>query len=133
MVGDSQSFLPELVERAKKLKANGGFEKGTDLFVMFSLICVFLIDILLFRGPLISPAAKAKVTGLIASAEEEGGTIHLDGRGLQVPDYPNGNFVGPTIISGAPGMRCYEYVPLFGFSEIIFTCACIDRKYSDQF
>lgn len=58
-------------------------------------------------GPLISPAAKERVTGLIASADEEGGTIHLDGRGLQVADYPDGNFVGPTIIEASTKMRCY--------------------------
>lgn len=61
-------------------------------------------------GPLISPAAKERVTGLIASAEEQGGTIHLDGRGIQVPDYLEGNFIGPTIIEAGTEMRCYVYV-----------------------
>ncbi|KAF8647903.1 hypothetical protein AX16_006435 [Volvariella volvacea WC 439] len=90
LVGEAQNWLPELVERAKKLKVNGGFESGTDL------------------GPLISPAAKERVTRLIASATTEGGTIHLDGRGIVVPDYPNGNFVGPTIIEAGTSMTCYQ-------------------------
>jgi hypothetical protein len=33
LVGTAQSWLPELVERARKLKVNGGFENGTDLYV----------------------------------------------------------------------------------------------------
>jgi hypothetical protein len=68
---------------------------------------------LLCSGPLISPAAKKRVEGLIASAEEEGGRIHLDGRGISVPGYPNGNFVGPTIVEATTTMRCYRSVHLF--------------------
>lgn len=33
----------------------------------------------------------------------------LDGRGVKVPGYESGNFVGPTLIAGVrPGMRCYD-------------------------
>jgi len=90
LVGAAQSWLPELIERASKLSVNGGFEKGADV------------------GPLISPAAKSRVEGLIASAVEEGGRIHLDGRNVQVQGYPHGNFVGPTIIEAMTTMRCYR-------------------------
>jgi malonate-semialdehyde dehydrogenase (acetylating)/methylmalonate-semialdehyde dehydrogenase len=31
LVGEAQAWLPELIERAKGLKVNGGFEEGTDL------------------------------------------------------------------------------------------------------
>lgn len=90
LVGESQSWLPELVERAQNLKVDGGFERGADL------------------GPLISPAAKNRVTGLISSAEEQGGKIHLDGRVIQVPGYPDGNFIGPTVIEANTTMKCYQ-------------------------
>jgi malonate-semialdehyde dehydrogenase (acetylating) / methylmalonate-semialdehyde dehydrogenase len=60
------------------------------------------------RGPVISPAAKSRILGLIASAEEEGGNVTLDGRGIQVPRYPDGNFVGPTILEANTSMRCYR-------------------------
>ena len=76
MVGETKTWLPELAERAKKLKVDGGFEEGADL------------------GPVISPQSKARIEGLIASAEEEGAKILLDGRGYMPPKYPNGNFVG---------------------------------------
>ncbi|KZP10557.1 Methylmalonate-semialdehyde dehydrogenase [Athelia psychrophila] len=90
LIGDARSWLPELVERASQLKVSGGFEADTDI------------------GPLISPAAKARVEELITSAEKEGGKIHLDGRNTHVHNYPQGNFVGPTVIQATTQMRCYK-------------------------
>ncbi|KIJ21889.1 methylmalonate-semialdehyde dehydrogenase [Paxillus involutus ATCC 200175] len=107
LVGTAQSWLPELVERAKKLQVNGGFESGADF------------------GPLISPAAKKRVEGLIASAEEEGGRIHLDGRGISVPGYPNGNFVGPTIVEATTTMRCYRE-EIFGPALTVISADTLD-------
>ena len=63
------------------------------------------------RGPLISPTAKQRVVELISSAEDDGGQIILDGRNITPPElYPDGNFVGPTIIYGDASMRSYQYV-----------------------
>jgi malonate-semialdehyde dehydrogenase (acetylating)/methylmalonate-semialdehyde dehydrogenase len=75
LVGESKDWVPEIAERAKKLSVNGGFEEGADL------------------GPLISPQSKQRIEKLIASAEEEGATILLDGRGYSPEKYPNGNWV----------------------------------------
>ena len=50
-------------------------------------------------GPLISPESKERVQSLIQSGADEGASILLDGRDVQVPGYEKGNFVGPTIIS----------------------------------
>lgn len=88
-VGESRKWIPELIERAKNLKVNGGFEEGTDL------------------GPVISPQAKEKIDGLIGSVEKEGGKILLDGRGITVEGYPNGNFVGPTVVEVDTTMSAY--------------------------
>jgi malonate-semialdehyde dehydrogenase (acetylating)/methylmalonate-semialdehyde dehydrogenase len=107
LVGEAQEWLPEIIERAQKLKVNGGFEEGADL------------------GPLISPAAKERVTGLIASAEEQGGTIHLDGRGISVEGYPDGNFVGPTVIEASTEMRCY-LEEIFGPVLIVIKADTLD-------
>ncbi|EJT81585.1 methylmalonate-semialdehyde dehydrogenase [Gaeumannomyces tritici R3-111a-1] len=91
MVGETKEWLPELAELAKGLSVNGGFEPGADL------------------GPVITPQSKARIESLIASAEEEGATILLDGRGYKPAKYPDGNWVGPTIITGVtPEMRCYR-------------------------
>ncbi|OJT15808.1 Methylmalonate-semialdehyde dehydrogenase [acylating], mitochondrial [Trametes pubescens] len=111
LVGNAQSWIPELVERAQKLKVSQGFEKGADL------------------GPVISPAAKQRITGLIASAEEEGGVVVLDGRGYQVSDYPDGNWVGPTVIEATTTMRCYRHV-----FPLLPMCDRTDRRptYSEE-
>lgn len=74
-VGETKDWAPEIAERAKALSMNGGFEEGADL------------------GPVISPQAKKRIEDLIASAEKEGATIVLDGRGQKPPKYPNGNWV----------------------------------------
>ena len=50
-------------------------------------------------GPVISPAAKARIEGLIESGVKEGATVLLDGRGISVPGYEKGNFIAPTILS----------------------------------
>ncbi|TFK77243.1 methylmalonate-semialdehyde dehydrogenase [Pluteus cervinus] len=107
LVGEAQSWLPELVERARKLKVSGGFEKDTDI------------------GPLISPAAKERVTRLISSATEEGGSLHLDGRGIQVANYPDGNFVGPTIIEANTSMTCYKE-EIFGPALVVLRAETLD-------
>jgi malonate-semialdehyde dehydrogenase (acetylating)/methylmalonate-semialdehyde dehydrogenase len=91
MVGETKEWLPELAERAKTLSVNGGFEPGADL------------------GPVITPQSKARIESLIASAEAEGATILLDGRGFKPAKYPNGNWIAPTIITNVtPQMQCYR-------------------------
>ena len=61
-----------------------------------------------FSGPVTTPAAKARIEGFIDSAEKEGGKILLDGRNIQVPNFPNGNFVGATLIEGTPNLTAYK-------------------------
>ncbi|KAI9894944.1 MAG: Methylmalonate-semialdehyde dehydrogenase [acylating] mitochondrial [Vezdaea aestivalis] len=91
LVGETKEWLSELAGKATKLKVNGGFEEGSDL------------------GPVISPQSKHRIEELIKSAENEGATILLDGRGYKPEKYPNGNWVGPTIITNVkPHMRCYK-------------------------
>ncbi|KAI0124664.1 methylmalonate-semialdehyde dehydrogenase [Xylariales sp. AK1849] len=108
MVGETKNWLPELAESAKALQVNGGFEAGADL------------------GPVISPQSKERIEGLIASAEEEGATILLDGRGFTPEKYPNGNWVGPTIITDVtPNMKCYTE-EIFGPALVCLNVETLD-------
>lgn len=66
-------------------------------------------------GPVISAAAKQRILGLIASAKEQGGIIKLDGSNYEVPGYPDGNWVGPTVIEATTDMRCYRCGFRFSF------------------
>lgn len=89
-VGEARKWIPELVERAKKLKVNGGSVPGTDV------------------GPVISPASKRRILDLIQSGVDEGAKLVLDGRDLVVKGFEKGNFVGPTILTDVkPTMKCY--------------------------
>lgn len=90
MVGQTKEWLPEIATLASKLNVNGGFEEGADL------------------GPVISPQSKERIEALIQSAVDEGATILLDGRGVKPAKYPNGNWIGPTVITDVkPHMKCY--------------------------
>jgi malonate-semialdehyde dehydrogenase (acetylating)/methylmalonate-semialdehyde dehydrogenase len=91
LVGKAAEWLPDLVAKSKTLKVHAGTEPGADL------------------GPLISKAAHARVTSLIEAGVKEGAKLELDGRGIRVPGYPDGNFVGPTVFSGVkPAMTIYR-------------------------
>ena len=48
-------------------------------------------------GPMVSLGQKESVEKSIARGVEEGAKLILDGRGVKVPGYENGYYVGPTI------------------------------------
>lgn len=80
-VGDIYEELRDaLVEGARKIAVGDGLDEGVDM------------------GPVISQASKERIEGHIAGAERDGAQILLDGRGIEVAGYPEGYFVGPTII-----------------------------------
>lgn len=91
-VGKTKEWINDIVKDAKQLKVGSGFDKASDL------------------GPLINPSSLTKAKSIIEDSEKAGATIALDGRGIQMPkQFAKGNFLGPTIITGAkPGMRCYD-------------------------
>lgn len=96
LVGEAQKWLPDFVERARKLKVNVGMDRTADL------------------GPLVSRRAKERVEGLIQKGVDEGAELLLDGRGIKVPDYEQGNFVGPTIFGGVKNDMTIYNEEIFG-------------------
>lgn len=52
--------------------------------------------------------AKERIESLIQTVTDEGGIIHLDGRGVEVENYPHGNFVGPTVVECTVDMSAYK-------------------------
>ncbi|MDR5903528.1 aldehyde dehydrogenase family protein, partial [Halomonas icarae] len=60
-------------------------------------------------GPVITKAHQEKVCGYIASAEEQGATLVVDGRDVQVEGFEKGFYVGGTLIDNVtPEMTCYQ-------------------------
>lgn len=91
LVGESQKWIPDIVKKAQELKVNAGHEPGTDL------------------GPVISPQAKQRILNLVEAGIKQGATCSLDGRNIKVQKYPNGNFVGPTILTNVTvDQDCYK-------------------------
>lgn len=111
-VGQAKEWIPDLVERARQLKVNAGHVPGADL------------------GPVISPESKQRICDLVESGVQEGAKLLLDGRGLVVPGYEKGNFVGPTVLADVtPQMRCYRE-EIFGPVLLTLSVDSIDEAIS---
>ncbi|SFL42200.1 CoA-acylating methylmalonate-semialdehyde dehydrogenase [Pseudomonas sp. NFACC46-3] len=109
LVGAAKQWLPELKALAQKLKVNAGSEPGTDV------------------GPVISKRAKARILELIESGVQQGAKLELDGRGISVPGFEQGNFVGPTLFSGVTTeMRIYTE-EIFGPVLVVLEVDTLDQ------
>ncbi|HZJ50297.1 MAG TPA: CoA-acylating methylmalonate-semialdehyde dehydrogenase, partial [Actinomycetota bacterium] len=80
-VGDAGDALMDVLDiKAREVRVGSGRDPSSDM------------------GPVITPQARDRIVSLIDSGEQQGGTVRVDGRGIKVPDYENGFFVGPTVI-----------------------------------
>lgn len=74
-------------------------------------------------GPVISPAAKARIVRLIDQGKAEGATCLLDGSTFTLPGHEQGNWVGPTLFTDVtPDMAIYKE-EIFG---PFLCCLCVD-------
>lgn len=91
LVGGAQALMPRLVELARTLTVGPGTTAGVGI------------------PPVVTPQAKVRIERLITAGVEAGASIPLDGRAYKVDGYPNGNWVGPTILAGVTtDMECYR-------------------------
>lgn len=96
LVGEAREWLDEIVDKSRAMTVGPGTQRDADL------------------GPLVSPAARERVVALIGKGEAEGATLKLDGRGLSVDGYPDGNFVGPTLFSDVTADMAIYREEVFG-------------------
>jgi malonate-semialdehyde dehydrogenase (acetylating)/methylmalonate-semialdehyde dehydrogenase len=90
IVGDAQQWIPEIVEKSKKLTVGPG-QGNFDI------------------APLITKESKERVERLIGEGSKQGAKVLLDGRGIKVKGFEKGNFVGATVIDEVtPGMSVYD-------------------------
>lgn len=90
-VDGAKAWIPELKEAMAAMKPGGWDEEDAAY------------------GPLISAEAKTRVLRLIQEGKAQGAVCELDGTECTVKDYPNGNWVGPTLFSGVtPEMSIYR-------------------------
>ena len=78
--GIGDELVKLLVEEASKIRVGYGLDEGVDM------------------GPVISEEAKRRIEGYIEKGVEEGAKLLLDGRNVKVDKYPNGYYLGPTIL-----------------------------------
>lgn len=78
-VGAAKEWIPELKEALAKVRPGLWDDKEAGY------------------GPVISPAAKARVLKLIAQGKAEGAECLLDGSDFTVEGYESGNWIGPTM------------------------------------
>jgi malonate-semialdehyde dehydrogenase (acetylating) / methylmalonate-semialdehyde dehydrogenase len=109
LVGEARGWIPDIVAKAKTLKVNAGIEKNADL------------------GPVVSKQAKQRILALVDDGIQEGAKLELDGRGIKVPGYEQGNFIGPTIFSAVtPAMKIYT-TEIFGPVMVIVSVKSLDE------
>jgi len=91
-VGSAADALVDVVsEKARKVSVGAGRDAGSEM------------------GPVVTAAAKERIEGLIGAGQRQGARLAVDGRGLVVPGYEQGFFVGPTVIDAVtPEMEVYR-------------------------
>lgn len=80
----------KFIELSKKLVLGYGMDKGVTL------------------GPVISKDALNNILKEVDIAIKDGAKLILDGRNPKVEKYPNGYFIGPTILEAEPEMRIFK-------------------------
>ncbi len=92
LVGDvADKILPRLVERTQALKVKNGMELDAEM------------------GPIVTEAARERITGMIDSGVQQGAKLLVDGRGLAVPGHEKGFWIGGTVFDQVtPNMRIYQ-------------------------
>ena len=92
LVGEvADSVVQALAQRARALVVKDGMAPDAEM------------------GPIVTRAALQRIEGSIASGVDEGATLVVDGRGLQVPGHEQGFFTGGTLFDHVtPSMRIYR-------------------------
>ncbi len=96
-VGDVYEPLKDkLLESAARIKVGDGLDETVQM------------------GPVVSQKSLDRILGYVEKGIEEGATLLLDGRDIQVEGYPNGYFIGPTIFTDVTSDMVIAREEIFG-------------------
>ena len=96
-VGDAgDPLVAKLAARAKRITTGPGNAPNIEM------------------GPVITCAARDRITGLIDKGVEEGATLVLDGRRPTIDGHPDGFFVGPTLFDHVKPSHAIYREEIFG-------------------
>ena len=80
-VGDTADRLVEaLSAKAAAVKVGPGSDPASEM------------------GPIVTREARDRIADYVTSSEQQGAHLAFDGRGLVVPGYENGFFIGPSVV-----------------------------------
>jgi len=99
LVGVDEAYEPmreRLLDGASSLRIGYGLDEGVDM------------------GPLISRPHRDNVVELIGQGAQEGPKLLLDGRGVSVPEHPEGAWIGPTVFEGVTPEMTLGREEIFG-------------------
>ncbi|MBL8338517.1 MAG: CoA-acylating methylmalonate-semialdehyde dehydrogenase [Rhodoferax sp.] len=103
--GTAEAMIAGLKTEIAKMKVGPGTDASNDM------------------GPLVTKPHCEKVRGYVAKGVEEGATLLIDGRNVQLPaGYENGYFIGPCLFDNVkPGMTIYQdeiFGPVLGIVRV---------------
>lgn len=108
-VGDAAKWIPDVVAKCKSLKVGPYTDKTVDI------------------GPVTNKAGLERINKILGTVEKDGGEFLLDGRGVNVPGYDKGNFIGPSVIHiKNRNMTAYKE-EIFGPSLCVLTADSLDE------
>ncbi|MGA8009624.1 MAG: CoA-acylating methylmalonate-semialdehyde dehydrogenase [Thiomonas sp.] len=92
LVGDvADKIMPKLIERTQALKVKNGMELDAEM------------------GPIVTQAARERISGMVDSGVEQGAKLLVDGRAQAVPGHDGGFWLGGTLFDHVtPEMRIYQ-------------------------
>jgi malonate-semialdehyde dehydrogenase (acetylating)/methylmalonate-semialdehyde dehydrogenase len=99
LVGVGEAYRPvrdRLLERAAALRLGHGLDEGVDM------------------GPVISHRHKERVVDYIGQGVRDGVALPLDGRSARVSRYPEGHWVGPTVMENVTPEMSVGREEIFG-------------------
>ncbi|MFJ9243972.1 CoA-acylating methylmalonate-semialdehyde dehydrogenase [Streptomyces sp. NPDC101776] len=109
-VGDAADDLVEILTRkADEIKVGPGNAPGTDM------------------GPLVTKAAQERVENAVGTAQTQGATVVVDGRGLKVDGHEDGFFTGPSLLDHVTTEMDAYKVELFGPVLAIVRAESLDQ------
>lgn len=92
----ADALVAKLVEKARHLTVGPSLDPASDF------------------GPVVTAAAQQRIEAAIAAGVDEGASLVLDGRGVTIPDYEQGFYVGATIFDHATADMSIYTDEIFG-------------------
>ena len=107
--GAADELVAAVSEKARATKVGSGRDADSEM------------------GPVVTAAARDRIVRLIGTAPDQGADLVVDGRGLSVPGFEGGFFVGPTVIDNVTTSMDVYAQEIFGPVLSVVRAANVDE------